>query len=137
MRINKWSSIITKDSSSIVIEKLDSLGKRKKQIENGIQSLENMISDIERDTINKELVMLTLNKFTEVFDHLQPYKQKELLKLVIHKAILRKNEIKIALYGRLLEKGLFLMYLKLGYAPRQFTGSPNVFQLEPNYPRYA
>jgi len=97
----------------------------KKQIENGIQSLENMISDIERDTINKELVMLTLNKFTEVFDHLQPYKQKELLKLVIHKAILRKNEIKIALYGRLLEKGLFLMYLKLGYAPRQFTGSPN------------
>ena len=106
------------------------MGKRKKQIENGIQSLENMISDIERDAINKELVMLTLNKFTEVFDHLQLYKQKELLKLVIHKAILRKNEIKIALYGRLLEKGLFLMYLKLGYAPRQFTGSPYWTRLE-------
>jgi len=92
MRINKWSSIITNDSSSIVIEKLDSLGKRKKQIENGIQSLENMISDIERDAINKELVMLALNKFTEVFYHLQPYKQKELLKLVIHKSFLGKDE---------------------------------------------
>lgn len=105
MRINKWSSIITKDSSSIVIENL--ILWEKKQIENGIQSLENMISDIERDAINKELVMLALNKFTGVFNHLQPYKQKELLKLVIHKVILGKNEIKIALYGRLPEKGLF------------------------------
>jgi len=104
--INKWSSIITNDSASIVKEKLDSLGKRKKQIESGIQSLENMIADIKRDAINKELVMLALNKFTEVFDHLQPYKQKELLKLVINKAILGKDEIKIALYGRLPEKGL-------------------------------
>lgn len=51
--------------------------------------------------------MLALNKFTNVFDHIQPYQQKELLSLVLHKAILTPESIKKALYGRPPEIGLF------------------------------
>ena len=46
------------------------------------------------------LVGLALSNFTEVFDHIPPHKQKELLRLVIHKAILTQDTVKIALYGR-------------------------------------
>ena len=44
--------------------------------------------------------MLALNKFTDVFDHIQPYQQKELLRLVLHKVVLSQDKIRIALYGR-------------------------------------
>ena len=50
--------------------------------------------------------MLALNKFTDVFDHIQPYQQKELLRLVLSRAVLGPDSIKIALYGRPPETGL-------------------------------
>ena len=37
---------------------------------------EEMIEEIESKSVTQELVMLALNKFTDVFDHIQPYQQK-------------------------------------------------------------
>lgn len=105
--MNKWASLASEDSSLFLKDKLDQLGKRRKEIETGIQALEEMIEEIEREAVNQELVMLALNKFTDVFDHIQLYQQKELLSLVLHKAILAPDSIKIALYGRPPEIGLF------------------------------
>lgn len=81
-------------------EKLVELGKRRKEIETGIESLELMIEEIERESVGRELVMLALNKFTEVFDHIQPHRQKDLVRHVLHKAVLSNRNIKIALYRR-------------------------------------
>ena len=104
--MNKWVSLASEDSSLFLKDKLDQLGKRRKEIETGIESLEQMIEEIEQESVNQELVMLALNKFTDVFDHLQPYQQKELLSLSLHKVILAPDSIKIALYGRPPETGL-------------------------------
>ncbi|MDQ1328837.1 MAG: hypothetical protein QG641_2123, partial [Candidatus Poribacteria bacterium] len=65
-----------------------------------------MIEEIEQESVNQELVMLALNKFIDVFDQIQPYRQKELLKLVLHKAILAPDSIKIALYRIISNIGL-------------------------------
>ena len=83
-------------------DKLGELGNRRKEIETGIESLELMIEEIERELVSRELVMLALNKFTDVFDHIQPHKQKDLVQHVLHKAVLSNQNIKIALYGRAL-----------------------------------
>jgi hypothetical protein len=80
-----------------------------------------MIEEIELESINQELVMLALNKFTDVFDRIQPYQQKELLKLALHKAILAPDSIKIALYGRPPEQGYYLVCLRC--APRHQSDS--------------
>ena|GEM_PF-1272379 len=107
--MNKWATLASEDSSLFLKDKLDQLGKRRKEIETGIQALEEMIEEIERESVTQELVMLALNKFTDatdVFDHIQPYQQKELLSLVLHKAILAPDSIKIALYGPPPEIGL-------------------------------
>ncbi|UCF77704.1 MAG: hypothetical protein JSW03_06205, partial [Candidatus Eiseniibacteriota bacterium] len=88
------------DSQIFLREKLDSLGKRRKQIEEGTRALEQMIGEIERESVNQELVMLALSKFTKVFANIRPHEQKELLRLVLHKEILGPDSMKMALYGR-------------------------------------
>ena len=44
--------------------------------------------------------MKALADFSKVFAEIQPHKQKELLRLVLHKAILSPDYVKMALYGR-------------------------------------
>jgi len=48
--MNKWASLASEDSSLFLKNKLDQLGKRRKEIETGIQALEEMIEEIERDS---------------------------------------------------------------------------------------
>lgn len=95
-----YASLASEDSSLFLKDKLNQLGKRRKEIETGIQALEEMIEEIERESVTQEFVILALYKFTDVFEHIQPYRQKELLNLVLHKAILAQDSIKIALFGR-------------------------------------
>lgn len=99
--INKWESLGDDESSIFIKEKLEKLGKRRKDIESGIQSLNEMIEEIERETISQEMVELALGKFNDVFQHIKPYQQKELVGMVVHKAIVGPEKLKIALYGRL------------------------------------
>lgn len=53
-----------------------------------------------RDTIDQDLVVQALADFSNVFAELKPYQQKELMRLVLHKAILGPDYLKIGLYGR-------------------------------------
>jgi site-specific DNA recombinase len=105
--MDQWESLAKGHSNAFVKEKLDKLGERRKDIEKGIQSLDDMIGEIEQEAVNRELVMLALNKFTDVFSHIQAHHQKELLRLVLHKTLLSPDKIKIALYGRPPEIGQF------------------------------
>ena len=72
--MNRWISLASEEGSLFLKEKLDQLGKRRREIESGIEALEQMIEDIERESVDQELVVLALNRFTDVFDHNKPYK---------------------------------------------------------------
>lgn len=104
--LSQWASLSTSDNTILVKEELDKLAIRKKQVETGLQALEDTIAEIEKETISQELIKLALNKFTDLFDSLPPYRQKELFRLTVNKVLLSDEEIKIALYGRPPEKGL-------------------------------
>ncbi len=107
--MNKWASLASEDSSLFLKEKLDQLGKRRKEIETGIQALEATIKEIEKKSATQKLVMPALNKFPDVFEHTQPYQQKELLRLVFHKTILTPDSIKLALFGSTRNRTTFFM----------------------------
>jgi Recombinase zinc beta ribbon domain len=98
--IDEWASLATPDSSASLKEKLDELGKRRGQIEASLASLELTTADIEREAIDQDIVMKALADFSKVFAEIQPYKQKDLIRLVLHKAILGPDYVKMALYGR-------------------------------------
>jgi len=98
--INEWATLASDDGAPFLKEKLDALGKRRGQIEESLASLEIAMGDVERDTIDQELVVQALANFSDIFAELKPYQQKDLLRLVLHKAILGPDYVKIALYGR-------------------------------------
>lgn len=50
---------------------------------------------------------MAVGKFTELFDTLQPYQKKDIFKLLLKKAVLGPEGIKIALFGKYLQTGLF------------------------------
>lgn len=54
----------------------------------------------ERDTVDRRLVTQALADFSEVFAEINPYQQKQLMRLVLHKAILGPDYMKMALIGR-------------------------------------
>jgi hypothetical protein len=51
------------------------------------RSPESAMGDVERDAISHEIVVQALANFTDVFAQLKPYQQKELTRLILHKAI--------------------------------------------------
>jgi hypothetical protein len=55
--------------------------------------------------VDQGLVTQALADFTGVFAEIKPYQQKELMRLVLHKAILGPDYLKIGLYGRPPELG--------------------------------
>ncbi len=105
--MDKWSSMANDESAMFIKDKLDQLGKRRKEIEVGLISLEEMIGEIERESVDQELVKLVLDRFSDIFEKIQPYQKKEAVRLVLHKAVLSRTSIKIALYGRQPDIGLF------------------------------
>ena len=98
--LSRWESMANEESDVFVKEKLNSLSQRRKEIETGILELDEMIIEIERETVSQDMVKLALKKFHEMFKLIQPYQQKELIGLVLHKALISENALKIALYGR-------------------------------------
>ncbi len=110
--INDFGDITTDNSKESVRNELDELGKRQKEIQKGIISLQLTIEEIERDAVDKNLVKLALEKMRDTFNALQPYQQKELVRDVLHKAIISKDKINLALIGNPLK------------AVQHYTGRP-------------
>ncbi len=103
----KWTSLATSNNSIFLREKLDELAKERKDAETGLVGLDIQIADIQSEAIRKDDVMTALGKFTTIFDTLPPYQKKEIIRLVMKKAVLNPEGIKIALIGKPPNSGLF------------------------------
>lgn len=110
--MSQWATLAGSDGGMFLKEKLDSLAKRRRELEDGIASLETAVEEIEREAVSRDTVKAALEKMDGVFASLQPHQQKELVRLVLHKAVLSEEEIKIALYGRPPEEGRFAELLE-------------------------
>ena len=118
--MNEWARLTTDDGTAFLKDKLGELGRRRKQIEAGIEVADETIRDIEGESVTGEAVMLALSKFSATFGCIQPHRQKELVRLVLHKAVLTPDSMKMALYGRPPDIGP-----SLGEAPECISQTPN------------
>jgi len=105
--LDQWTSMATDENSIFLKDKLNELGKRRKSMEDGITNIEIMIEEIQRESVSQDMVELMLTKFTDIFSSIPPYQQKELINIILHKAILSQSETKIALYGKQTDTRLF------------------------------
>ena len=88
------------DGKGFLKDKLEALGKRRKEIEVGLDTLAATIAEIEREAVNHEQVVGALQQVSQVFETLPPYEQKELFRHTLHKALISPDRLKLALYGK-------------------------------------
>lgn len=98
--MNDLEVIAGENGRIFVREKLEELGTRRKGIKTGIQEVEQAIREIERESVSHRDVMRALSEFSDVFGQIPPYKQKELVRLVVNRVELAPDCMKMALYGR-------------------------------------
>ncbi|MFH1038015.1 MAG: recombinase family protein [PVC group bacterium] len=94
------ANLATEENKVFLKEKLDDLAKRRRDLENGLEDVDMTIEEIERESVSKDLVKLALNNIMDAFDKANPYQQKQLLGLALHKVEISGNRIKLALRGR-------------------------------------
>lgn len=118
--MNRWAAVASDSNTGFLKEKLDTLSARRKEIETGVTELQLALEDLERNSIKDELVGKALRNFSGIFGTLKPYQQKELMNIVLHKAVIGEKDIKIALHGKVPETGHVL-----SDAPELRTQMPN------------
>ncbi len=101
--MDQWESLAGEDGAVFLKERLDQLGKRRTEIESALDELSLAIDDVKREAVDQDLVLKALASFGEVFEYIPPYQQKELFRLVIHKAIISEESLELALYGKPLQ----------------------------------
>jgi site-specific DNA recombinase len=98
--LSRWETLATGKSAGMLREKLDAIAERRAELELGIVKLDEAIQAIESDAVNADDVRAALSDVTEIFDNLQPQQQRELLRLVLHRAEVGETEVALALYGQ-------------------------------------
>ena len=98
--LGEWDNLATAENKVFLKEKLNTLAKRRNELEVGLEDVEITIEEIERESVSKDLVKLALSNVMDAFDRASPYKQKKILNLTLQKAVVSGNRIKLALRGR-------------------------------------
>ena len=70
--MEQWETLATDDGAVFLKERLDELGKRRGQIEAGLDEVLLATEDIEKEAVDQSLVTEALANFSEVFQHIPP-----------------------------------------------------------------
>ncbi len=90
----------TTDAGTLVTEKLDTLGQRRRDLEAGIGALDLSMDQIRREAVDEAHVREALAHTAEVFESLPPFRKKELIRLVLTRAEVTRESLKLAYRGR-------------------------------------
>ena len=81
--IDQWAALARDDGAVFLKERLDWLGRRRAEIEAVLEELNGAVEEIDREAVDRALIMEGLGQFAEVFEGMAPYQQKELIRLVV------------------------------------------------------
>jgi len=98
--MNRLAGMNGSEGGTLIAEKLDELGTRRREIEGAIGTLDLSINQIRREAVNENEVRTALTRITEIYDGLRPYERKELIRLVLIKAEVSDDCLKLAFRGR-------------------------------------
>ncbi len=84
---------------------MNGLVDQQRQIEDAIAEVDAAISRVQATRIDATVVRNALAHISEIYSHLQPHEQKELLGRIIHGAEVTANEIRLELHSEALGGG--------------------------------
>jgi site-specific DNA recombinase len=97
--IGNWDELQATEARGLVSEKLNGLVARQKQIDAAIAEVDGTISQVQATRVEAAAVRAALAHITEIYAHLQPHEQKELFGLIVHRAEVHANEIRLELHS--------------------------------------
>jgi Recombinase zinc beta ribbon domain len=92
-------SVEGQPSQALIREKLNELGQRRSDLEQGVAKVQDELASLDREAVDAELVRAALGRVKELFDALKPYEQRELMQLVLQRAEVNEREITLEIYA--------------------------------------
>jgi site-specific DNA recombinase len=103
--IGNWDELQATEARGLVSEKLNGLVARQQQIDAAIAEVDGTISQVQATRVDAATVRGALANITEIYQHLQPHQRKELFGLIVHRAEVHANEIRLELHSAALSCG--------------------------------
>ncbi len=97
--LGEWPSLDGSEAKAFLTDKLNELGKRKTEIQTALAEAEDGLLRLDERAVSAEQVRSALLRFSEVFACLKPHEQKELVRLVVHRAELHDRKIVLEING--------------------------------------
>ena len=97
--ITEMVSMDEQAGRSFIKNKLNELGQRRDDLENGLTEVQQGLECLDREAVDVELVRASLGQVKELFGELKPYEQRELMQLVLQRAEVNEREITLEVYG--------------------------------------
>ena len=83
-----------------VKKKLEDLTRLRTGFESGLEELDSTIASVKGKAVNQEAVLAALRRFKEIYAKLPPYQRRELIGLVLLKAEVTENQLRLSFHGR-------------------------------------
>jgi hypothetical protein len=83
-----------------VKEKLEDLIRQRTGFESGLEELDSTIASVKGKAVNQEAVLAALSRFKDIYAKLPPYQRRELIGLVLLKAEVTENQLRLSFHGR-------------------------------------
>ena len=80
-------------------EKLTELAERRAALERGVAELDQQLAKVQDKAVTAEVVRAALSQVQQVYACLKPYEQRELVRLVLHRAEVHVRELVLEING--------------------------------------
>src|ERR1035437_4808685 len=76
------------------------LARQRTGFESGLEELDSTIASVKGKAVNQETVLAALNRFKDIYAKLPPYQRRDLIGLVLLKAEVTENQLRLSFHGR-------------------------------------
>ena len=97
--LTEWSAVTADHGKRFVTEKLTELAERRAALERGIAELDQQLARVQDKAVTAEVVRAALSQVQQVYACLKPYEQRELVRLVLHRAAVHVRELVLEING--------------------------------------
>ena len=97
--LEHWDGLDAQAGGGFVKEKLNTLAKRRTELETGITEVDEALRQITEQSVDAETVKSALANISEIYEQLKPFERRELIGLILKSAEVSEKEIILEIYA--------------------------------------
>ena len=97
--LTQWAALDGTDAQTFLREQIDQLAQRRAELERSAEEIEQALHQVDDRAVTAAVVREALAKVRQIYAHLKPFEQRELMRLVVHRVEVRTHEIVLEVNG--------------------------------------